>query len=108
MPRYWILNNPYNKKLDKYVNELLDKYEFTDISEYTAQLGPVKMWIANEPYAGMLPYSLDSIKARPSRLTIEKGYKKLRMAYLSAQEMDPVEILINKLKEGEEINEQSR
>ena len=78
-PNYWIMNEPYSKEVDLLMNDLLDKFEFTDITYYTAKLGETKIWIANQPYSCIIPsnYKLNDFSYRASRLTIQKGIKKL-------------------------------
>ena len=99
MPHYWIMNNPYNKEVDEYMNELLDKYEFTNIGDYTADLGPAKVWITNHPYASMMIESISS-SYRPSRLTIQRAYKKLKSSN-SINVNTSIKRGINKLREKE-------
>lgn len=75
------MNYPYNKEVDDLMIYLLGKYEFTNITEYTATLGSVSIWISeeNQPFACMMPNKSDIIHegARPSRLTIKRGISKL-------------------------------
>ena len=77
-PSYWLMNKPFNKEVDEIVNELLDKYELTDIDniECTCKLGKATIWIANRPYASGTLYDTDLSKFRPSRLTIKKLLKR--------------------------------
>ncbi|HRN79996.1 MAG TPA: hypothetical protein PKY29_04555 [Ferruginibacter sp.] len=78
-PKYWLMNKRYNKKVDEIMNQLLDKYDFTKITDYTAFLGDTQIWIANAPYSCMYPYKFGyESRYRPSRLTIQKGLRKLQ------------------------------
>lgn len=81
-PCYWIMLDRYNKELDILMNVLLDEYDFIDIGEYRARLGEYEIWIGNIPYSCM--YIVNEDKkiegARPSRLTIQKGIRKLNNA----------------------------
>lgn len=78
MPSYWIMNLSYSNVWDKKLNELLDKYEFTDIDKFTAKLGNYEIWVANHPYNSFVPYDdLINGKYRASRLTILRARKKL-------------------------------
>lgn len=78
IPSYWLMNNPYSKKWDDRLNELLDNHEFTNVGRYTANLGPQSIWIANYPYDCFSPYALyTKAEFRPSRLTIYRANKKL-------------------------------
>lgn len=78
-PSYWIMNYPYSMYLDKYMNYLLDNYEFESIDHYTAKLGNEVIWITNRPYACMMPHNITVSQGyRPSRLTIQKGIRKLK------------------------------
>lgn len=78
-PSYWLMNYPYSKEMDEFISKLLDNHDFTDISNFTAKLGGVVIWTANSPYASMTMYSS---KVRPSRLTIQRGEKKLQKDYI--------------------------
>ena len=80
MPHYWIMNEPFSKEVDLLMNELLDKFEFTDIEYHTAKLGNTEIWIQNQPYSCMYPY-VEGINRqyRASRLTIKRGLKKLNL-----------------------------
>ena len=73
-PRYWLMNKPFNKEVDKIVTELLDKYELTNISFYgtTCNLGKATIWIENRPYASGTLYNTALENFRPSRLTIKR------------------------------------
>ncbi|WP_332031047.1 hypothetical protein [Kaistella sp.] len=78
-PKYWLMNKRYNKKVDDIMNQLLDKYEFTKITGNTAYLGDNEIWITNAPYSCMYPYKFGyESRYRPSRLTIQKGLRKLQ------------------------------
>ncbi|MDE5526656.1 hypothetical protein [Elizabethkingia meningoseptica] len=80
-PSYWIMNYTYSIYLDKYMNNLLDKHEFELIDHYTARLGNDIIWITNRPYACMIPRNVIAFHGfRPSRLTIQRGIKKLKNA----------------------------
>jgi hypothetical protein len=77
-PSYWLMNYDYNEEVDKIVNQLLDKYELTDlcINKCTCKLGKVTIWIENRPYASGRLYGTKLDKFRPSRLTIKRLLKK--------------------------------
>ena len=78
-PKYWFMNKMYDKKVDEIMNQLLDKYDFTNITGYTAFLGDNEIWIANAPYSCMYPYKFGyESRYIPSRLTIQKGLRKLQ------------------------------
>jgi hypothetical protein len=83
-PSYWFMNDRFNSKWDKLLNELMDTYEFTNIDEHTAMLGDTMVWIANHPYASFTfygdntnPHRLVLTDKRPSRYTIFKAKRKL-------------------------------
>ena len=42
---------PFDPVWDCKLNELLDDHKFTDVDPYCANLGGVRVWIANRPYA---------------------------------------------------------
>lgn len=79
-PHFWLMNNKYSAMWDKIFNQLLDKNKFIYIDEYTARLGKYDIWVKCYPYACMrlVDWSNTQIVAnfRPSRLTIQKAYKK--------------------------------
>jgi len=70
-PRFWIMNNPYNKEYDKKLNEMLDKYELEDVGRYTGKLGNKTLWLSNYPYSYGTLYE-ESLYGgmRASRMTI--------------------------------------
>lgn len=76
-PSYWIMNEKYDKYIDELMNHLIDTYDFTEISDCRAKLGKIEIWIESRPYSCMMPYD-KSFKYRPSRLTIQKGIRKLK------------------------------
>lgn len=78
-PKYWIMFYQYDKEIDKLINDLLDKYELTDIDsvECTCKLGKAIVWIGNIPYCcGYLYETPVASKRRPSRLTIQRLAKR--------------------------------
>lgn len=90
-PKYWITNHGYNEVWDRELNRLLDEHIiFTNVSEHTAYLGNVCIWIANHPYASFVPYSRHSInpKYRASRKTVYRAYKRLRVSSPRSKEPD--------------------
>lgn len=78
-PSFWLMNYKYSKDIDEIMQYLLNKYEFTEVSEHTAKLGEIEIWIENQPYASIVPRDLLR-KGRASRLTILKGINKLKTA----------------------------
>ena len=78
-PWYWIMNSPYSKHMDIHMNELMDKYTFTEYNYYTAYLGNNVIWVTNAPYDCIVPYTTTIYNTgRPSRLTIQRGLRKLK------------------------------
>ena len=78
-PWYWIMSGPYSKDMDIHMNELMDKYTFSEYDYYTAYLGNIEIWVATSPYACMIPWKGELINTkRPSRLTIQRGLRKLQ------------------------------
>lgn len=78
-PWYWVMNEHYSKDMDIHMNELMDKYTFTDYRAYTAYLGDNEIWVTNVPYGCIVPWNGKIDKTgRPSRLTIQRGIRKLK------------------------------
>ena len=78
-PWYWVMNEHYSKDMDIHMNELMDKYTFTEYNYYTAYLGDNVIWFTNAPYGCMVPWKGKIDKTgRPSRLTIQRGIRKLQ------------------------------
>ena len=77
-PNYWSMNYCYNKEVDLIINELLDKYDFSDLDdlEFTCKLGKATIWVGNIPYASFRLYGTKLERYRPSRLTILKALDK--------------------------------
>jgi hypothetical protein len=72
-PTYWLKQSPYCRILDKNINNLLDRgVKFTNIRQYTADLGDLKeIWICRgDPFSyGQL---WPQCNYQPSRLTIQR------------------------------------
>lgn len=93
-PSYWLMNEPYNSDLDLFINELLDKHEFENVRNCTAILGGITMWIANIPYSCMMPYeNMIKPNIRPSRLTIQKGLRKLKKVKNRVDDREEIEYI---------------
>jgi len=73
-PSCWIQNASYSKVWDEKLIELLKIGTFEKLSECSAVIGGIEVWIANHPYASFTPTELD---VRPSRRTILKAHEKL-------------------------------
>ena len=74
---------PYNKQWNRKLKRLLRDNIFTNITEHTADLGEVKIWIANYPYTTFHEYfnirstNQQREEFRPSKMTILKAKRKL-------------------------------
>lgn len=77
-PSYWMMNNQYNKLVDKEINRLLDNHKFEVITDCTASLGNKKIWIENIPYACMNFYDSRFKHLRPSRKTTLRAVRRLK------------------------------
>lgn len=88
-PKFWLMNDPYDKDWDNEFNVLLDEHTFSNIDEHTAKLGDTRIWIANYPFACFKKYEnsryLYNLGKRPSRLTILRAKKLLDRDKLRAQ-----------------------
>ena len=77
---FWYVEHTYSKPLDKAINQLLDQgIRFTNISECYADLGHIRVWIANYPYAfcRLRDYM-------PSRLTCQRAGKVFQESMLES------------------------
>lgn len=81
-PDFWYMQLPYSEHWDKILNNLMDNVK-AEISHpnsldgviYTIRFDKVEVWIQNYPYSYGHIYNhdkSDSIKVRPSRLTIKR------------------------------------
>jgi len=78
-PNYWIMNEPYCKKWDQELNALMENHQFRDRgdSEHVSFLNGHEIWIANRPFAAMVPYPMTRNGGfRASRMTIYRAIKK--------------------------------
>lgn len=82
-PRFWLITggDTYCERYDRSLNELLDAgTQFLVLSEYEADFGSYRLWIANYPYAcftSKIEHTLVNgrilgVKVRPSRKTIKR------------------------------------
>lgn len=74
-PSFWFMNYPYSAAWDAELRQLLSTTVFTDVTEYTAKLGGIRIWVANYPFACM-----NFMGNRPSRRLIAKAYQRLLRA----------------------------
>ena len=77
-PEYWVMNYRFDKHWDEKLNELLDHHKFENIDNYTATIGGVEVWIANQPFASFRirvggKVFKETMDHRPSRITIERA-----------------------------------
>lgn len=83
-PACWIQNGSYCRVWDRKLNELMQKYKFTDYDGYIAKLGDFEIWVANHPYASMTDFGLKRglypfyQLPRPSRITILRAHDKFK------------------------------
>ena len=76
-PSCWIQNHQYSEDWDRRLRKLMMQHSFKPLDNYRAELGGIKMWIANHPYAS---FHIDEdnfrINVRARRITIlEAGDK---------------------------------
>lgn len=71
-PKFWLMNDPYDKDWDNEFNRLLDEYTFSNIGDHTSKLGDTEIWVANYP---LHQFRKCYIMKRPSRLTILRAKK---------------------------------
>jgi hypothetical protein len=71
-PKFWLMNDRYDKDWDNEFNMLLDEHTFSNIGDYTSKLGDTEIWITNYPFAC---FRKRYINKRPSRLTILRAKK---------------------------------
>lgn len=88
-PLYWIQVQKYSFVWDKKLNELMKDNNFTEITEFTAKIGCVTVWIANHPYGS---FNIYRCGFRPSRITIYLAMKKLKSDYKKQFESEINEI----------------
>lgn len=74
-PTCWVQNERYSSAWDAELRRLLKTERFSNIGEYTAEIGGRVLWIENHPYASFTPYK--TLKVRPSRATILRAYDRL-------------------------------
>ena len=111
-----MMNERYSAEWDKKLNNMMSKYDFTDIENCTAKLNGMEIWITNFPYSTFMPYEKNNSnrkhKYRPSRLTIKRAMEKLekdmykqfgRVKSNDEREKENIELLKQYIIEREEI-----
>ena len=89
--------HPYSKEWDDALNKEMESNEFIILDRYTAQIGKYVVWIANQPYGSFNPYrpfGHGTIAIRPSRLTVEKAYRRISRE-IERQRQESLMALIN-------------
>lgn len=76
-PSYWIMISSYSREWDAKLNQLMDEHSFEKGNGFRATLGSYIVWTTNHPYGSFTPYAQGLPEVRPSRLTIERAYRKL-------------------------------
>lgn len=92
-PNFWLMNDPYDKDWDNEFNMLLDEHTFSNIGEHTAKLGDTTIWISNYPFAC---FRKRNINKRPSRLTILRAKKQLKLDILRKKHEIQYNIIIDR------------
>jgi hypothetical protein len=82
-PGCWVQNKSYSAILDAKLNKLMQEGDFYNIDKYHAEIGGIKLWISNHPYA-----SFSMGMERPSRRTILKAHDKLLNDFISKEIID--------------------
>lgn len=78
-PSCWVQVNRYSRLWDSRLRKAAEQHKFTNVAEFSARLGPYKLWIENYPYGSFRPYDRPDI--RPRRITILRlGDKLIREA----------------------------
>ena len=95
---YWYQQNQYNEVYDEWCREQIKSgCAFTDVTEYTAKLSGVTIWIKNHPFASFSIYDRKLPKYRPSRYVMFLMHTKLKK-HLIAREKAKIEQELSKLK----------
>jgi hypothetical protein len=83
-PLYWVRVGKYDKKWDRELNSLMDRYNFKYVDGFTAMLGPHEIWITNHPYGSFYDYNKNrkhynpEFKSIPSRKTVVRAMAKYK------------------------------
>jgi len=97
-PKWWIMVNKYDKDWDKKINELLDKHKF-EAPEYdnglSYKLGNHHIWLGSYPFSYGLQNRAYHVGDRPSRYTIWKIRKRVKLDLMSKE--DKRDLKLNKL-----------
>lgn len=75
-PDYWAIAGKYSRAMDKLINSLMDNYKFRTANGYVFHLGPVSFTFQKGPKAIWIWGNGSTL--RPSRLTIQRAFKKLK------------------------------
>lgn len=99
-PKWWLMNDPYDKSWDKKINELLDTHLIKLDPQYTARIGNNCIWVSNYPYAYGSSYNnfIGSTNHRPSRYTIWRIRKRIKLDSISKE--DRRDLKLNKILNG--------
>ncbi len=75
---YWFRSYyPLDATWDRLFNDLMDKHKFELEGQFSARLGSVVVWTANEGYADMHPYEPE-FNVRPFYTTYLRARKKIQ------------------------------
>lgn len=88
LPLYWFQNSATCPLWDKALNEALGRYPVENVTGYSCSVGPLKVWIANWPYAygsdqnGSSEELLPKVATRKRlKKAVDAVYRERRLAY---------------------------
>lgn len=105
-PKWWSMNDNYSKQWDIIINQLLDTHKLKVIDQYRVKLGNIEIWISKHDAYGYVLSPLSEYKrgefyiyrkVRPSRYTIYRLHKRLKIDSMSIEDLREYKInsLIN-------------
>lgn len=80
-PSCWMRVGKYSTEWDLEFTELMENHTFEGRKEYSVQLGPVRVWLGNHPYASFSSFKYDGqvvCGPLPKRITVLRAMDKLR------------------------------
>lgn len=72
---FWTIREKYDKTLDTFINDIMDRDIEGKFSSYTVKYGDVEIWISNYPYSYATIHTPVYHTGRPSLYTIYKFKK---------------------------------
>jgi hypothetical protein len=73
-PSCWIRNHSTDKTWDLILRQAMAKHKFEPVTQYTAKLGDLIVWVRNHPYCSFHPEGMEVLPRRSTVFEAQAKY----------------------------------